>query len=427
MARFLLTSWSFGTHVDVFRAVGHSLKHSGHDVACYSAERERTAFAEAGIDVLPFHELSQDLADALVEGVLKNRRRPRKLWSYWRQFLLGTIPAQLNDIHAVLDAYRPDVLVCDMAMWGPILVTHELRKLPVAVLSHVGFCLHPGPEGPVPGRAMPPRRTVAARVLEKLVNTFSTFAAEDARKESDRLRSRYGLRPRDLRMTELYAQMPLYLLPGTPSFDYGRHDLPASVHYIGPCLWPPPPPPSYRAAASRQRPHIVVDEGSLYSDDAVLPVAALAAFAGAPIDVTIIAGKGRDLNRVSWPKPGPNIHVLPWQPVQQVLPGADILLTNGNTESALSALREGIPLVVVPSILDQAEVALRVAESGAGLRLREGACTPGSLRRATETVLRETTFRQSAERLQRECVQFPGPPEAVRLLETLLGRAAACT
>ena len=62
----------------------------------------------------------------------------------------------------------------------------------------------------------------------------------------------------------------------------------------------------------------------------------------------------------------------------------------------MAALRAGLPTVVLPSIWDQAEMAWRVAETGAGLRLSPRFATQAGLRRAVLRVLEERSFRDNA-------------------------------
>jgi hypothetical protein len=128
-----------------------------------------------------------------------------------------------------------------MAMWAPLTVLHETSQTPIAVLSHIGFCIQPGDVfGPVSGRAMPPRRRPLQRLAARVVTALSASAARDARKSVNQIRAASGLEPVSIRMTEFCARMDLYLIPTSQMFDYNRSDLPESVRYVGPCLFPPP-------------------------------------------------------------------------------------------------------------------------------------------------------------------------------------------
>ena len=109
----------------------------------------------------------------------------------------------------------------------------------------------------------------------------------------------------------------------------------------------------------------------------------------------------------------------------QLLNGARIVVSTGNTESVLAALDRGIPLVVVPSILDQSEIGWRVAESGAGVRLSERRCSPARLREAVELVLRDPSFRENARRMSEDLQRQAGARRAAEVLTGLANRRMA--
>jgi UDP:flavonoid glycosyltransferase YjiC (YdhE family) len=96
-----------------------------------------------------------------------------------------------------------------------------------------------------------------------------------------------------------------------------------------------------------------------------------------------------------------------------------LLLTNGNSNAVLAALSCGIPVVVLPSIWDQAEVAWCIHETGTGLRLALRRCTPERLRSAVLRVLEQTSFRENAERMAVALRRPGGPARAASLIETL--------
>jgi UDP:flavonoid glycosyltransferase YjiC (YdhE family) len=310
------------------------------------------------------------------------------------------------------------VLVSDIALWGPLAVLRETEKIPVAVLSHVGLCLEPGgTAGPVPGGAMPPRRNGIQRFRASVRETLALPAARDARRRVNAVRAQYNLPPLALRMTQMVGTMDLYLIPASASFDYGRTDLPSNVRYIGPCLYPPPAPFSAIRTAGKR---IVVDEGTLFPNEQQMVRAAIDGL-GSHYDVTVITGKGRtDLLEST----SSRVTVRAYRPVQETLGDASLLITNGNSDSVMAAFVHGIPMVVVPSIMDQLEVALRVQECGAGVVLPERACTPSALASAVARVLGDPACRQNAERQGVELRALSGPDLAVQHLAQLAGRSA---
>ena len=98
---------------------------------------------------------------------------------------------------------------------------------------------------------------------------------------------------------------------------------------------------------------------------------------------------------------------------------ADALVTNGNSESVLAALDRGLPVVVLPSIWDQAEMAWRVAETGVGLRVSPQFASPKRLRQAVLRVLEESVFRVHARKIGAALALCGGPPKVAELIGNL--------
>ena len=75
-----------------------------------------------------------------------------------------------------------------------------------------------------------------------------------------------------------------------------------------------------------------------------------------------------------------------------------------------------MPLIIVPTEWDKPDIARRVVETGAGIHLAPGRCTPKGLRDAVEQVLGTPSFRQNAQRMAAAFARYGGPPAAAELL-----------
>jgi MGT family glycosyltransferase len=239
------------------------------------------------------------------------------------------------------------------------------------------------------------------------------------------MRQRYGLAALPCSVTEFAGQMPLYMIPSTPEYDYERRDLPPSVHYVGPCLWDKPShasPPEWLAQLPSGRPLVYVTEATIGTTEPFLLKAAMSAFKDSPFDVVMTTGKQR--NPAELGAPPQNIRVESYVPQSDLLPKTAVMVTLGGSGGVLAALTLGIPLVIVPTEWDRPENAQRVVEAGAGLRLDPNRCTPERLRAAVERVLSEPSFRANAQRLSRAFGRYGGPDRAVELLENLWAASA---
>jgi MGT family glycosyltransferase len=253
-----------------------------------------------------------------------------------------------------------------------------------------------------------------------VVNLFLS----DVRREASALRRAYGLPPLRIPVTDFAGQMPLYLVPSSPEFDYQRDDLPPSVHYVGPCLWSKlrhEPSPEWLNQLPPDRTLVYVSEGTVHLQSRVLRAAAQG-LANLPVQVIMTTGRHRDPAKLHLgPRPlAPNIRVEQWVPLDDLLPRLDAMVTIGGPGTLLAALQAGIPVVIVPFDWDHPETGWHVTNAGVGIRVAPKECTPERLREAVERVLHDPSFRQNAQRLAATFARCGGPTRAAELLESLV-------
>jgi MGT family glycosyltransferase len=437
MATFLITVWPFPGHINPAMAVAHGLRARGHEVAFYTGGAARPTVEGEGFRCFPFRKLDEERIDSLLQvgtshfvSTWELLRHLRQIKANLQEWLLGTVPQQLEDLSEAQAECRPDVLVCETALWGPILVLQETGRVPVAVLSTLAACLLPGPDVPAWGRGRPRPRNWHQRLRTKLERGLVDFFSGDFRSAVNALRRQHGLPPLRISVTEHAGQMPLYLVPSTPEFDYDRRDLPSSVHYVGPCIWDKPseePAPAWLSQMPVDRPLVHVTEGTIHVQEPFLLRAASNGLANRPVQVVMTTGRHRDPRELDLGPLAANIRVERYVAHSDLFPRTAVVVTMGGAGTLLSALRAGVPLVVVPTEWDKPENAQRVVEAGAGLRLEPRHCTPERLRAAVERVLNEPSFSRNARRLAEAFSRYGGPVRAAELLEGLASKSRPLT
>ncbi len=423
MARFLFTVWPFPGHVHPNVAIARALAERGHESAFYTGGSIASSLEDEGLRVFPFRALNEDrVTDAVheLDALSLEWRRARRRKAMIRDWFLGTIDAQLEDLDGIVKAWTPDALVCDPAMWGPLLVLHEKAGLPLAVMSYVAACMLPGPQGPILGVPLPKVSGVWSRMGRRALRAVERVVAADVRRGAEDIRTRHGLPPMGGSVTAYGGRMPLYIVPTSRLYDRERTDLPPSVHYVGPCHWDKPvgsPPPSWLTDMPRDLPLVYVTEGTMHSKPAFVLRTALEALASLPVRVVATTGKHRDPRSLDLGPIPANARVERFVPHSQLFPRTDLVLTTGGTGTVLASLAAGIPLVIVPTAWDQPENAWRVAEAGAGVRVPPGQCTPQALREGVQRVLCDKSFAQNAKRLGDDFSRYGGAAQAADLLE----------
>lgn len=425
MAKFLFTVWPFPGHIHPNVAVAHALGELGHEIAFYTAGSLGPLLEGEGFRCFPFQRLDGDRVEAIVlalDRMSLDHWTARQKKALLREWLLGTVEEQLQDLATVSPVWRPDVLVCDPAMWGPLLVFRETAGVPLAVLSYLAACMLPGPEGPIVGLPLPRAHGWIASLGHGLLRWIAGIVAADVRRAAEELRASHGLAPMGTSVTAFAGRMPLYIVPSTPAYDRQRRDLPRSVQYVGPCRWDKPAATQsapWLTELPRDRPIVYVTEGTMHTKPPLLLPAALQALASQRLRVLATTGKHRDPESLGLGVIPANARVERWIPHSDLFPRTDVVVTTGGTGTVLAALAEGIPLLVVPTAWDQYDNAWRVSEAGAGIRLPPGRCTPDRIRVAVGRLLTEGSFRRNARRLASDFTRYGGAAQAADLLADL--------
>ena len=392
--RVLVTCWPFTGHVHGQLAVAAGLRARGHEVAFYTGQAARKTVEEAGFPVHGMTAVDEaavtDCVDAIEQPRQSGRNNLRALRQAFRVWLVESIPGQVSDLEPIIADWSPDVIVCDMSMWGPQLILSATTDIPVVLSSTFLGPLIPGPDAPPGGLGLPPARNRLQRLFAVGVQKVTDLAATGLRRRVDELRAGYGLAPLDLPVNDFTGTLPLYLVPSVAELDYSRRDLPDTVHYVGPCNWQPARDEAttgWLSTIPTQDVWVHVTESTLRTGDPFLLRAALEGLADLPMQVIATTGRHRTPESLGLGDLAANIHLTAWVNHEELLPRCSAVVTTGGAATVTAALSAGVPLVVVPTTWDKPDNARRVTEIGAGVRLSPKKCTPAAVRDAVQTVL----------------------------------------
>jgi UDP:flavonoid glycosyltransferase YjiC (YdhE family) len=312
-----------------------------------------------------------------------------------------------------------------------VAVLPELTAVPVALSSTFMGPLIPGPDAPAFGFGLKPPRGPAGRALHGAATDLTELAGTPLRRRLDEIRAGFGLPPLGESVNRHTARLPLYLVGNVPELDYGRRDLPPSVHYVGNCIWYPEraepdgeTTAEWLARIPNERPWVHVSDSTLAYGDPFVLRTAVQALADQPVELIIAVGPQRDPAALGFDVSAANVHVTRWVDHGELIPRCSALITLGGKATVMAAAQAGVPMVVVPTNWDKPDNARRVTEAGIGVRVPARACTPARLRSATRRVLYERSFRTAARRIGNTLAAAPGPDRAAALLEQLAGTTA---
>ena len=416
--RILLASQPIAGHVLPLREIARELARRGHELRWYTGRKFRPQVEAAGAVWEGFVH-ARDYDDANFDAAFPGRSARRGLAQLLfdlRHVFVGQMEGQFYDLRDLERRWRPDVVLADQTV-GAALLREEIGGPPVALLGVLplgiasrdtapfGLGLAPlgGPVGQLRNRAL---EVLTERVV------FRGISAQLAD-----LCTRLGLPARPFAPP---IAPSLMLQPSVPRLEYLRRDLPPQVRFIGPLIPPTggfTPPTWWNDVLTSERPVVLVTQGTLATRPDQLLRPALAALAAE--DVLVVAAGVAPARLGPLPTNG---RAAAFVPFTALLPHVAVSLTNGGYGGTVQALSHGVPCVVAGRSEDKAEVAARVAYSGAGLNLSTATPSPARIRAAVRRVLREPAFREQAGELGRELRQHDAPREAADWLETLGGK-----
>jgi MGT family glycosyltransferase len=350
-------------------------------------------------------------------------KHPFRFFRVLQHWLLETIPSQILDVTKVLSHWTPDVLITDVTLWSPFLILADKMKTPVTVLSFAPGCMVPHPRLPPWGLGIEPPRVPWKRIPYHALVRLHRLAAEIFRRQANRLRREHALPPISVPVNTYAARMPLYLVPSARELDDVRHDLPSSVHYVGPLSEPASDGfsklPDWFSSLRDGRPRIHVTEGTVSFQRPFLLQAALEAFAGQDCELILTTDREKDLDFLDPSRLPRNVHVERFIPHDTLMPKVDCLVTTGGAGTVLSGLRYGVPMVIAPTEWDKPDNARHVRNAGAGLVISPARCRGSILARTVQKVLDDPSFRENALKMGAILKSYQGARAAAKLLEEL--------
>ena len=414
--QILLATYPLEGHISAAAPLARALVDSGHSVRWYTAEHFEPAVRRSGAVLVPMGSdaLPADLAGRPAPTPPRGRLA-RIRWAVTESFL-GPSAAQFEELRAALEQHPADVVVTDFAVTGAAML-HDSGGPPWTSFGLTPL-MTPGPGLAPFGPGIPPGFTRMARLRNRAMTWLSNaLIVRPMITFDNRIRAECGVEPASRPF--VYPSPDLHLQLGVASLEYPRPPMP-NVHFVGAMARPMRSvdlPPWWPELIREQRPVVHVTQGTVMDRDGELLHPTIDALAEE--DVLVVAATGR------FELPGPlpsNVRTATYLPHDQLLPHLSVMVTNGGYGGVQQSLQHGVPLVVAGDGQDKAEVAARVAWSGAGINLRTGTPSAQQVGDAVRTVLDDPGYARAAQRIAAEFAAHDAAAESVTLIEDLAVR-----
>lgn len=167
-------------------------------------------------------------------------------------------------------------------------------------------------------------------------------------------------------------------------------------------------------------PSIYVTLGTVFNDRSSVLERVIDALADLEANLIVTSGPGSDPSRFG-PQP-PHVVIEPYIPQTAILPGCELVVSQGGAGCMFATLAHGLPQLMLPLGADQFVNADACVGAGAALALGPDEATERAVRSAAEQLLRDPAFAQAARTVRHQLAEMPDPDHVVATLAHRAGR-----
>ena len=293
---------------------------------------------------------------------------------------------------------RPDIVVGDFRL--SLATSAQITGLPYINIVNAHWSPYARPRFVVPDS--PPVRIFGPFLGQKIFDVARPFFFRAYASDFNRLAEKFGRRSFGSNLRKIYCEGDRTLYPDLPEIT-PTFDLPATHRYLGPVPWSPDlPAPPFLSELPDDRPIVYLNLGT--SGDSGLLPRILDVLGGKPLRVIAATGGKGELQ-----SPSPDIQLVDFIPGDAACERADLMIFNGGVGGTQQAVAAGIPVIGIPSNLDQFLNMDYVQKAGLGTMVRSDRASAAKLSEAIEEVLGDDRYRRRARELRdRACTYRPG-------------------
>jgi MGT family glycosyltransferase len=414
-------------HFNPLTGLAFHLKSIGCDVRWYTSKTYEDKVRRLGI---PFYSLQRavDISatndlDALFPERNKYKTQIGRLkFDMINVFILrGT--EYYEDIKEIHEEFDFELMIADITFAG-IPFVKEKMNIPVISISVV-----PLPETskdlPPSGLGLTPDYSFFGRMKQSALRFIAdTLLFAKPTKVMRKILAEHGIDAGNANIFDiLIRKSTLVLQSGTPGFEYKRSDLSENIFFAGPLLpyakaqqkgseW-------YDDKLKQYDKVILVTQGTVEKDVEKLIVPTLEAFQNSDCLVVVTTGcSGTEELRKRYG--GDNILIEDFIPFGDIMPHADVYVTNGGYGGVLLSVQHQLPMVVAGVHEGKNEINARVGHFRLGINLKTEKPSVLQLRKAVEEILVNDTYFENVKSLSQEFRKFNPNEILVRQVSRLL-------
>ncbi|MBX3063534.1 MAG: hypothetical protein KF726_11195 [Anaerolineae bacterium] len=389
-------------HINPSLPLVAELTKRGHQIIYFATPKYRSGIEAASAQFQAYNSIPDDYFESQgLSGAVPMRVADA---------LISTSEQVLPELLEITRAAEPDYLMFDgMCTWGFLL--SQITKLP-AVTS---LSLMPLIKPPLNELL---KREMLSFLLSVMLRGIDKGIQANIRARA--LGKKYNIPP--LGMAQfLNGESDLSLSYSSAYFQPYADTVSSSVRFVGWTLNGSPDDSSFPFDQIGDRRLIYASLGTINNDDVGFFKACIEAFTGS--DYFVVISTGNRISPDSFGAVPANVLIRSWVPQTEILKRAALFITHGGMNSVHDGLYLNVPLLLVPQQAEQALIATRVVELGAGLMLKKAEMNTTTIREKADRLLTEASYQAAAQRIGDSFRAAGGAIKAADEVEVLLSRS----
>ena len=407
--RILFANFPADGHFNPLTSLAMHLTELGFDVRWYTSKSYAKKLAKLDIHHYPFKkavDVSDNNFDAAFPGRKKQKSQVAKLKFDIIHAFIKRAPEYYGDIKEIHESFPFDLLVADNAFTG-IPFVKDLMQIPVIAIGVLPLS-ETSRDLPPAGLGMEPSYSFFGKIRQLLLRTLADkiiFAGPS--KVMHEIFDAFNI-PHNNESIFDVKKSDLLLQSGTPGFEYKRSDMSSYVRFIGPLLpytltqqttkW-------YDVRLKEYKKIILLTQGTVEKDVNKLIVPTLEAFKGTDTLVICTTG-GSHTQALKSTYHYHNIIIEDFIPFNDIMPYADVYITNGGYGGVMLGIQNNLPMVVAGVHEGKNEICARVGYFKLGINLKTETPKPKQVKKAVEKVLAEEIYKDNVAELNLEFAEY---------------------